>query len=521
MNSKANYVRAKSKITSRRKFISTCTACGACLAISPLATFGSSSYLQGTKKMNIRIVFALHAPVQPVPDWPNLGFDFTPEMGNLTGVLRKQFPRFVFSLDLATGQEDAEKILIQEEKDKTDGYIVYQMNTQNRVVQFIAKSSKPVLYIDFKYSGTGRFLGSVSGFLNEKNSNVGFVSSSRYEDIIAAVKCFEIVGKGGSVNNFVAATTLARIKSTPPSGNNDCKADTLKTLSAEETLKRMKESRILAASDQISRCADPIMGIPLQYISFAELNYAWETADRHEATAIAEKWQSKAINVSGVRFSILQDSAAMYLGMKSVLKNHNANAITINCLGGFYGGSIHAYPCLGFHELLNEGLVGACEGDIRSTATMVAFTQMTEGRPGMISDPVIDTSKRQIIYAHCVASNKVFGPDGPDNPFQILTHSEDRQGASVRSILPVDYMTTTLEINQNRKEILFHQGKAVDNDPDDRACRTKLCVEPLGDIEKLFRFWNWGWHRVTFYGDLKKPVYALADALGWKVVEEA
>jgi hypothetical protein len=26
---------------------------------------------------------------------------------------------------------------------------------------------------------------------------------------------------------------------------------------------------------------------------------------------------------------------------------------------------------------------------------------------------------------------------------------------------------------------------------------------------------------MTFYGDLKEPVYALADAADWKVVEEA
>lgn len=103
-----------------------------------------------------------------------------------------------------------------------------------------------------------------------------------------------------------------------------------------------------------------------------------------------------------------------------------------------------------------------------------------------------------------------------------MTHSEDRQGASVRSIMPTGYLTTTLEIAPERKEILFHQAKAVDNDPDDRACRTKLCAEPVGDIEKLFAEWDeWGWHRVTFYGDLKEPAYALADAIGWKIKEEA
>jgi len=205
-----------------------------------------------------------------------------------------------------------------------------------------------------------------------------------------------------------------------------------------------------------------------------------------------------------------------------VLKAHNANAITINCLGGFYGGHIHAYPCLGFHELNNEGLIGACECDVDSTSTMVAFTTLTQGRPGYISDPVIDTAKRQIIYAHCVAANKLFGPQGPECDMEILTHSEDRQGAAVRTIMPTEYMTTSLKLHQNDKEIIFHQAKAVANDPDDRACRTKLCGEPVGDIEKLFAQWDkWGWHRVTFYGDLKKPVYELADAFGWKVVEEA
>jgi hypothetical protein len=121
-----------------------------------------------------------------------------------------------------------------------------------------------------------------------------------------------------------------------------------------------------------------------------------------------------------------------------------------------------------------------------------------------------------------VASNRAFGPNGPANPFQILTHSEDRQGASVRSILPLGYMTTSVEVSDPDKAVILHQAKAVGNNPDDRACRTKLCAEPEGDIEKLFTMWDkWGWHRVTFYGDLKKPVYDLAAALGWTVVEEA
>jgi len=331
-----------------------------------------------------------------------------------------------------------------------------------------------------------------------------------------------VVKKGGSPVDFVTATAAARMERTPKPGDLACKPDKPDVLSADECLRRMKESKILAVRGQESGPAGTTMEIPVIHVPFAELNDAWKAADKDESRAIADRWEKSAAAITGVSRETLEASAAMYLAEKAVLKKHGANAITINCLGGFYGGHIHAYPCLGFFELNNQGLIGGCECDVRSAACMVALTALTQGRPGYISDPVIDTAKRRIIYAHCVASNRVFGPKGEANPYEILTHSEDRQGAAVRSILPLGYMTTTIEIAPDRKEILFHQGKAVANDPDDRACRTKLAVEPVGDIEKLFTEWDrWGWHRVTIYGDLKSPVFALADAMGWKVVQEA
>ena len=504
---------------SRRKFISTCSTCTALCAATPFVSINCSNSTEKKDKKTIRIIYSLHAPIQPKPDWPNVGFDFTPAMQRINDTLIRECPEFNFVSSQATGPEEAENILKQDESANIHGYIVYQMNCWNRVVQTMAKSGLPVLYADFQYGGSGGFLVYNAGFLRNKTGNVGFVASSDMNDLAKAVQCF---GHIDHADEFAAATTKVRMKNTHKYGDKKAKADDLEILSPQECLSRLKESKILAVRDQNSGPADPILHIPMEKVAFAEVNAAWEKADKDESRAIAERWQKTADQVIDVPFETLETSAAFYLGMKDVLKKHDANAITINCLGGFYGGHIHAYPCLGFHELNNEGLVGACECDTRSTATMLAFSTLTNGRPGYISDPVIDTAKGQIIYAHCVASNRVFGPDGSTNPFAIMTHSEDRQGASVRSILPLGYMTSTLEILPDQKEIIFHQGIAVDNDPDDRACRTKLCAEPVGDIEKLFAMWDqWGWHRVTFYGDLKEPVYALADFIGWRVIEEA
>lgn len=523
MNTTQKNQSTKASFVSRRSFIYSCSACAACLALAPLAPKNSfCNPASPGKKLKIRVLYSLHGAVQSQPDWPNTGFDFRPAMERINNILKNSFSDMEFVPSMASGPEDASKIIQEDTSNPSDGFIVYQMNCWNRVVQTMAETGKPVLYVDFQFGGSGGFLVYNAAFLRSKERNVGFVASSDIKDLIAAVECFRITGKGGSVKDFVAATDRVRLNSIPGSRKYQANLNSLTMLSADECIKRLGESKILAVQDQKARIAEPVMGIPLEYIPFSEINEAWSSASHDESVSVAERWHKNASEVSGVSFDTLVTSAAMYLGMKSVLKNHNANAITVNCLGGFYGGHIHAYPCLGFHELCNEGLVGGCECDIRSAATMLAFATSTGGRPGFISDPVIDTSKRQVIYAHCVAPNKVFGPTGESNPFRIMTHSEDRQGASVQSILPLNYLTTTLEINNDRKEILFHQAVSVANDPDDRACRTKLCADPLGDIEKLFTMWDtWGWHRVTFYGDLKEPVYALADRIGWKVVEEA
>ena len=474
-------------------------------------------------KTRIRILYSLHADRQTVPDWPNVGFDFVPVMNRINATLARACPDFDFLPTLATGEEQAKKVLADDRTAAIDGYLVYQMNCWNRVVQTMATSGKPVLYADFQFAGSGGFLVYTAAFLRAAAPNVGFVASSRIEDVIAAVRCFDITKKGGTTEQFVAATAKARLARTPAGLREpDMDRDRVTPPPMADCVRQLKASTILAVRGQESGPAGESMGIRIVNVPYAEINDAWKSADPDRSRAVADRWQTTAARIEGVSRQTLETSAAMYLGMKDVLAKHGASAITINCLGGFYGGHIHAYPCLGFYELNNEGLVGGCECDVRSAATMVAGGILTGGRPGFISDPVIDTAKRQIIYAHCVASNRAFGPSGPWNPFEILTHSEDRQGASVRSILPVGHMTTSIEIEPTRKEMLLHRAKAVANDPDDRACRTKLCAEPVGDIEKLFTMWDrWGWHRVTFYGDLREPVHALADALGYAVVEEA
>ena len=469
---------------SRREFIGGCAACAAGLsAVSILTNSASAQTPQPklpTQKAKVRLVFT-HEPPN-VATWPNIGFDYEGRKKQLTEKLRRACPGIEFLPATAQNAKDAQNIL---EGDKeVDGYMVYMLGLWTQAPQAIADSGCPTIFVDDLYAGSGEFLTAYASARRKKLKVTG-VSSSRFEDVVEAANCF------------------------------DC-------------IKKLRSSVILnvgAGSDWWgyipAQLIEENFGPKVVDISFGQLDEVYKKANRAEAAKWADRWISQAEKVVEPSREEIEKSGVMYLAMRALMQQKKAQAITVNCLGGFYGGKITAYPCLGFFQLNNDGYVGACEADICSTLTMLLMTYLV-GRPGYISDPVIDTSKNQVIYAHCVAPNKVFGPDGPANPYHIRNHSEDRKGAAVRSLLPLGEMTTTIQFDPRKQQVIFHQGKTVANVDEDKACRTKLAVELKGDIEKLFGYWDqWGWHRVTYYGDLRQPVRHIAALLGYELIEEA
>ena len=114
----------------------------------------------------------------------------------------------------------------------------------------------------------------------------------------------------------------------------------------------------------------------------------------------------------------IADSMRLYLGMAEFMRQEKANAIAIDCLGGFARGELPAYPCVAFSKLNDAGLFGVCESDLPSTMTQLLVTSFS-GMPGFVTDPVFDTSRNEVIHAHCVAATKLAGIRGAASPYLI------------------------------------------------------------------------------------------------------
>jgi hypothetical protein len=517
-DSKPNRSGGSGARVTRRHFVSACAACSATSLLNGINAWAA----EPTRKPKIRLVFGETRNDQPI--WPNIGYDFDTRRKQVTDLLTKSLPDLEFlSVRLMDDPEQTDEVLAQDAA--VDGYLVcvQGLGWNNNILK-LCSTRKPTLLVDNLFGGSGLFLRDIAKILSS-GKPVNWVSSSNDQDLVRSAQHFTGLAQGKTGAETAAAFGATRRNNTPPVADWSCKDDPVGTVDIDKGLQQLQQTRILVVGggwggDEFRKASKEVTGVEFIPISFEEMAAAYAQADPKHARAYGEQWTNRAQKIIDTRPEDIEKSGAMYVGMKQLLDKHGARGISINCLGGFYGGHLKAYPCLGFCQLNDDGLVGGCEADQMSALTM-AIMGVLAGRPGFISDPVIDTSRNVIIYAHCVAMTKPFGRQGEANPYQILTHSEDRQGASMRSLLPAGYMTTTLEINPTNRQVLIHRAKTVGNNPSDMACRTKLEAVVKGDLEKLTEHWSMGWHRVTFYGDLKPQVEQLCQRLELQLVEEA
>jgi len=408
---------------------------------------------------------------------------------------------------------------------EVQGYLIclQGLGWRNEVSKLCA-TGKPTLLVDNLFGGSGLFLTRLGRIMGD-GKPVDWVSSADDQDIVASARQFALISKCKNPCEVSAAFRATRRRRTPKDCDLACKSDSLPKPNFEEALKTIAKTKLLVVGggwggNPFRKAAKDVLGLEFVPIDFKELGDAYDKTDPAVGGKFADRWMQAAQEVVEPDRAEIERSGRMYEAMKKLIDKHGASGISINCLGGFYGGHLKAYPCLGFSQLNNDGLVGGCEADQMSALTMATMGRLT-GRPGYISDPVMDTSKNEIIYAHCVATTKPFGPAGPANPYRIRDHSEDRKGAAIQSLLPVGCITTTMEINPVSRQVLIHRAKTTGNNPSDLACRTKLAAVLLGDIEKLTEKWRMGWHRVTFYGDLRQHARELCDRLKLELIEEA
>jgi len=282
------------------------------------------------------------------------------------------------------------------------------------------------------------------------------------------------------------------------------------------------------------------IGLIIEHISLTDLNREIQKIKENEAEEITNIWIKEAEEVTkGTNKEEILKSAKMYLGVRNLMEEYNANGITIRSLVPWVKGIINVTPCLVNTELNKQLKVGVCEGLVNSAVTEM-FGIYIADEPSFIGDVVgIDKINETITFAHCQSP---INPHGDDRvPYIIRSHALQRgnkmlpddypeagsnPSAVVEVKLPIDEVATAVKFSLYNKKIAVSKGITVPGeklykDFNNILCRTKLVIKTDTDaFEKKYDTVTFGVHRNIFYGDLREKIKDLATLIGFEVIEE-
>ncbi len=464
---------------SRRHFLKTTAtgiaASGAFMSLAQQLAMAANTPELGIKtKVRIAKIYLGHEH----PGWPSSKVDlkadmqrFETEMARLPGLKDVEFVN-------AGLVSSAEQLNAAKEKIKdVSGILVLHLTMGiTGYLEGLMATGLPVMIFALPYSGHEWHI--VGGW-QKQGKLVDVLPSSRYEDIAEAIRPFRAI-------------------------------------------QRIKETRILHvnhgdADPAYCQAIKQKFGTEIISLKLPDLEAAYKAADRAECEADAKRWIREAKKIVEPSKEEILKGATMHIAMRNLLAQHNAQAITMNCLGMSLIERNMGYPCLGFVRLNNQLLAGVCEADLKSTMTQLIFTYLV-GRTGFVTDPVFDYSNNTIIHAHCVAATQMEGPNSRPAPYHIRTHLEDGKGVSLQVKMPIRSKLSMARLI-GTDTLLYSTGEAVDSPMVERGCRSKVTMR-VDHPERFVENWSCGLHRVIFYGDHTRDINRYCRYMNLRLVRE-
>lgn len=458
------------------------------------------------KKLKICCCFAVKPPTGL--SWPGIAQDYSKRTKYYSDLLLEHFGEdFIFEFKeygaMAT-DEDLQKLT------EYDGCIVILLAHGTALAQRLAGILKHGLIIDDPYGGSGDAI-RTANLIKTHGYPLAVTGTSDEHALLHRIHVYLSIPKIKNSRILV----FKNFDKMPP----EKELELSRSIRTGSTMRRYQAGR--AGFEKTMERIRDVFGIEVIVKTLDDLEEYQKNVDEDQIKYFADKWADHAQAVVEPSYEDLLASARMHLGLCRAKEENNADVVSIDCILLFFAYDLGVYPCMSWFEMNNNGQLGVCESDLDSCITSLLIHHIS-GRPGLVSDPFVDTECNEIVYAHCVASNRPFGSKNSSCPYRIRTHGEDHESAAVQVLLPEGYPLTTIKVSAAAKAMSIHSGISAGNVEHESGCRTKLVCK-VKDSKRIMNNWHdelFSWHRVTVYGDYRNDFIEAANYLGLKIYEE-
>lgn len=240
---------------------------------------------------------------------------------------------------------------------------------------------------------------------------------------------------------------------------------------------------------------------------------AVQNVDEQLGEELGAKW-NQTYQVGNNRRRKLGEYARIYLAIKELLCKENANALTIDCANL---PSAEYVPCFSVSQLIDEGCVWACEGDVSALLAMAILMGISQ-QPATMGNIFENTTHQDIENNVIVLNHDVLPPSMACRGCPVVLHDFHGTGKGLTGYaeLETGRKVTVISIDQFAVKMWVFRGKIAWTE-NTVHCRTSIGIK-VQNARRIAKEIG-GHHPAIVYGDFIQSLHLLGEMLGIEVIE--
>jgi L-fucose isomerase-like protein len=250
------------------------------------------------------------------------------------------------------------------------------------------------------------------------------------------------------------------------------------------------------------------LGIEVIHLDVSELFSEIRKVSKKDAENFVSELKKKVGKVM-VNDNELLKVGRIYVALQKIIGKYDFTGYALRCIPEL---ADYSYPCLAVSKLAEDGVDGACEGDLPAAITMIILRELTSDIPCVFDVDSADFAKNSLIFWHC---GQVAIPlaGGSDNVSISEVVRKSQKKAVLSSHLKPGKVTIA-KLNRTAEKMFITSGEVIE--PLELLtgahAEVKFDFNVSDVIEEMVE--NGVEHHLCLvYGDLKEELKALCEIL--------
>jgi len=222
-----------------------------------------------------------------------------------------------------------------------------------------------------------------------------------------------------------------------------------------------------------------------------------------------------ARNIYDLNDEALGEAKRMYLLLSSILKEREANALTINCLASIILRRLNVTPCYALSLLNDEGIPAACEADTTTLMDML-ITVYASDSPGFMVNPYLFPADNRLLVSHCTSPTLHHYGDAKRDEFDFRTHFESNLGVAPQVFKEKGGKVTLTGLSHDSLDKMLIVAGEIEENTYFSTCRSQVIIK-VNDAKAVTEHYQ-GRHWIVVYGDHREVIEKTNEVLGMESV---